>query len=164
MQRSWLAWFGVGASLALGSAVYLLGRDWSTVYLLHWVAGGQRVGPLLELGRWGGSAPSFAHAYGFSLLTAFLLGGGSGAAARACGLWAVLDGLFELGQQPEWAAALPPLPPFLARVPVVENFNAYFQQGHFDVLDLVAIVAGCGAAWLTAVFISRGAGRRRDSG
>ncbi len=164
MRTSLLAGLAVSASLALGSTVYLLGRDWSTVYILQWAAEAQHAGPLLDLGSWAGWAPSFAHAYGFSLLTTVLLGGGRAAATWACGMWGALDGLLELGQRPGWAAALPPLPDAFPGIPILENVTAYFQRGHFDVLDLVAIAAGCGAAWLTASLISRSANRRRAAG
>jgi len=147
VRRAWIA-----ASLALlaGTGIYLLGRDWSTVYLLAWAANAQADGPLLNLGAWAGSAPSFIHAFGFALLTALLLGGGPGRAAVACLFWALTDAALELLQRPDWSAAIPPLPPGLANWPLLGNLPAYFLQGQFDLYDMAAIAAGAFAAWWVA--------------
>jgi hypothetical protein len=146
-QRVWIV-----ALLALltGTAIYLLGRDWSTVHLLAWAAELQGHGPALQLGSWSGSVPSFAHACGFSLLTALVLGGGPIRAGIACLFWGVTDSVLELLQRPAWSAALPPLPPGVADLPLLNNVSAYFVHGVFDVLDLVAIALGTVTAWLVA--------------
>ena len=147
-QRVWIV-----ALIALfaGASVYVLGRDWSTVYLLAWAADFQQGWPSLQLGRWAGSPPSFAHAFGFALLTVLVLGSGPGRAAGACLFWGATDTLLELLQRPDWAAAIPPLPPELAGWPVLANLPAYFRHGQFDALDVAAIVLGVLAAWLVAM-------------
>jgi len=138
----------------------VLGRDWSTVYLLAWVADAQADGPLLNLGAWAGSGPSFAHAFGFALLTALMLGGGSVRAAGACLFWGMTDALLELLQRPLWSAAIPPLPPGLADWPLLDNVPAYFRQGQFDEFDMAAIALGACAAWLVAMALPDKVGRQ----
>jgi len=144
------AWIAAILALLAGAAIYLLARDWSTVYLLAWAADAQAGGPLLKLGAWAGSAPSFAHAFSFGLLTALILGGGSRHAAFACLFWGVTDTLLELLQRPEWSMAIPQLPIEWAAWPLLDNLQAYFQQGRFDSIDIVAIALGTFAAWLLA--------------
>ncbi len=151
MPKPPLAALYAGAVLALGAGVYLLARDWSTVYLLQGLAAAGPDGPLVDAGRWGGSLPSFAHVFAFSLLTALLLGGGAGRTGLACAFWAVVDGLFELGQLPALALAATPLTDRLAGLPVLGNLGPYLQRGQFDVLDLLAIAAGAAGAWFIAV-------------
>ncbi|MEJ2138766.1 MAG: hypothetical protein P8Y61_04810 [Gammaproteobacteria bacterium] len=150
MQSAQRAWITAILALLAGAAIYLLGRDWSTVYLLAWTADAQAGGPALRLGAWSGRAPSFAHAFGFAVLTALMLGGGRKNAAVACLFWGATDAFLELLQRPEWSVAIPQLPFELAAWPLFDNLHAYFQQGQFDLLDIVAIALGAFAAWLVA--------------
>jgi len=144
------AWIVTTLAFLAGAAIYLFGRDWSTVYLLAWASAAQPDGPALALGAWAGSAPSFAHAFGFALLTALVAGGGSTRAACACLFWGMTDTLLELLQRPDWSVAIPSLPPGLADWPLLGNLPAYFRQGQFDMLDVAAIALGTLAAWLVA--------------
>ncbi len=147
-KRGLAPWLMAAAALVAGIAVYLLARDWTTVYLLQDFA---RFGPATAgpgLGPFGGSLPSFTHAFAFSLITVLVLPPAASNATRACAGWALVDGVFEIGQLPALAQLLCNTASGWAGIPLLENVGPYFERGRFDGLDLVAIALGCGCAWL----------------
>lgn len=136
-RRSRLVALRFGAALlALGAgvSVYLFGRPAGSSYLgsyldaLHWDVG--------LFGAVGSSLPSFAHAFGFSLLSSLMVR----RRWAACGLWALLGALFELTQQRAVAA-------YLAELPLPSVVQAY-ARGHFDPWDIGASCLGAACAYL----------------
>lgn len=77
------------------------------------------------------SLPSFSHTCALALATAAL----SGRATRACAGWCAANAALEAAQwagaQAWWPAALP----------------AWLTRGHFDPLDLAAVLLGAVVAW-----------------
>lgn len=151
--------FAAVLAFLLGTAVYVFDRPAGTAYLLPaWLnlqGSGVRpfgaFGDLGALGAFGGvgaSLPTLAHAFAFSLLTALVLPRGAGFAALACGGWALLETLFELGQHPS-------VSPLLARaigerfngIPVLDHLVPYFSGGVFDPVDVLFGLLGALAAF-----------------
>lgn len=132
--------------LAAGTLVYLLDRSAGSAWLLPaaWHSGSARA--------WFGAAgqwlPSFAHAFGFSVLTALCLPPRPLAMAGACAAWAAIDTLAEFGQRPAWSATLAE---GLARAtgdhPLAVQIGRYFTHGAFDAADVVAGLAGAALAY-----------------
>jgi len=87
--------------------------------------------------QWLGWLPTFTHVFAFSLLTYLALGRRHILFASI--LWGVINALFELGQ------ALPAR--IIQLLPDLFNLHAYFSNGVFDLLDLVACGIGAWAAW-----------------
>jgi hypothetical protein len=137
--------------LLLGTAVYVLDRPAATAALLP-AAWERSVAGVAWFGSIGDWLPSFVHAFGFSVFTALVLPRTPRRAAWACGSWAVVDSLAEVGQHavvsPILAAALLGLPPAGADKPVLACIARYFSQGSFDPRDLAAGLFGAGLAYL----------------
>ena len=140
--------------LTVGAGVYLLDRAPGSAMLLPaaWQHGAA-LGPGSDGGSWfgaiGGWLPSFVHSFAFGLLTALLLPRRIGAAAAACGGWALVDSLAELGQH---AALSPALVAAIEQVfgtgPLASALGRYFARGAFDLADLVAGLAGAALAFV----------------
>lgn len=139
-------------AIAVGVSVYLFDRDWGSAYFL--AALGEHAAPAgaqSVFGLLGSQLPSFAHVYGFILLTAGILSLWRWTHPWVCLGWFATDSLFELLQLPSVAPHLEPLAQAFAGFPILDNVAPYAFQGHFDVLDLLAVAAGSVAAYLTIV-------------
>ena len=105
-------------------------------------------------GALGGNLPSFAHAFAFSLLSCLVLPPRLPWMASACAFWALVDAGFEILQQPMLAQAAAAA---LRRVqppwPGLELVAAYFVNGRYDPLDLLASSLGAVAAFAVAAFV-----------
>lgn len=140
--------FAAVLALLLGTAVYVFDRPAGTAYLLPAWLSLQDSG-VRPFGAFGASLPTLAHAFAFSLLTALVLPRGAGNAALACGGWAALETLFELGQHPS-------VSPLLARaigerfsgIPVLDHVVPYFKGGVFDGMDVLFGLLGALAAFV----------------
>ena len=142
---------------AVGALVLAVG---TLVYLFDWPAEQMPIQSAVSLGdvtpvifgAAGGSLPTFAHAFAFSLLTAAWLGGGDRAGLWACLTWFGSDTAFELGQQPQIAERLVEcLPGWFESLPVLAQADSYFLSGTLDAWDLASIGLGAAAAyWITA--------------
>lgn len=86
---------------------------------------------------WVGSVPAALHALAFSLLSASLLRA-RGQQLAACAGWCAANLLFEIGQHPALAPGLSRALDAMYAGPVAH----YFAAGTFDVLDLLAAIAG----------------------
>ena len=150
------------AALSAGLLVYLLGRQPEHVYFLfHGFSLAH--GHTSPLGVLGNYLPSFVHVYAFILLTATVAGSLNARLLRICTMWFVIACLFECGQHPAVSPTIvAALPIWFARVPVLDNTAAYFLNGTFDLLDLLALAAGTVAAYLTVVLIANRAGTWRS--
>ena len=124
------------AVLALGTLVYALDRGAGTAVL--WPRALTRQGGAPVFGTVGGSLPSLAHAFAFSLLSALALPWRRAWQAGACAGWAVVDALFEIGQHRALSGPLGELLPPLAN---------YFRRGTFDALDVAAGFVGAALAY-----------------
>lgn len=153
-------WQGIGpvgaaiAALLVGAAVYLLDRQPQTVYLLaDWVGADRKMSGVF--GGLGNSLPTFVHVYAFSLFTVAVLSVSRRGAAVCCFIWAVVDGLFELGQLDAVARVIAEhVPAWFGVTPLLENTANYFHAGTFDVFDLVSIALGAIAAYVTFQLIN----------
>lgn len=156
-------------ALLLGAAVYLSDRPAGSAWLLPaaWQARWQAWWPAPSASGWFGSAglwlPSFVHAFAFSVLTAWLLPARTACAAAACGGWALIDTLAELGQH---ASVSQDVAATVAALhgdgPLALHIARYFTGGSFSVADLAAALAGSAAAFV-AVWCTIAAAHRRVS-
>jgi hypothetical protein len=137
--------------LLLGTAVYVLDRPAASAALLPaaWERSVAGVSWFGSVGEW---LPSFVHAFSFSIFTALVLPPSPRRAAWACGSWALVDSLAELGQHHSVAAALAAAllgpDPTRPTNPVLATLARYFSQGSFDICDLAAGLTGAGLAYL----------------
>lgn len=145
-----------GGALLLGVGVYALTRPIGSAYLLPAIL--EFDSSSLSLPAiLGGSLPAFLHVYTFALLTIVVLGVTPKRAAWAAAAWCALDLLFEFGQWPPLAERLAAgLPGWFGQVPVLDHVGAYFVQGSFDPVDLLATLLGAVMAYVTALLILHG--------
>ncbi len=135
------------AVLLLGTLVYLVDRPPEQAFLPSAFS-------LFDVtscvfGRLGGSLPTFAHVFAFSLLTEPLLGGGKRTAIATCLGWTAMEAAFELGQHPALAPGLVKLvPSWFEQIPVLEKTGRYFLRGTFDAGDMLSIALGGLAAYV----------------
>jgi hypothetical protein len=136
---------------ALGVSVYIVDRPPGSGYMLPASWNVHREGESI-FGWIGGSFPSLAHSFSFSVFTSLVLPRRIGYAARACFFWAVLETLFEVGQLRS-ASLL--VQGFVGRafedIPVLDHFVSYFMNGAFDFVDVLFGLAGS----LLAYFLLR---------
>jgi len=150
-HRAWqLAAAGL-VLLLLGTGVYLVDRPAGTTMLLpsgwSWHQDGAS-----WFGHVGDFLPSFVHAFSFSLFTALLLPRTLGHTAAACGAWALLETLFEVGQHARVAPKLvEALGDTLSGLPGSEALRRYFQHGSFDPADMAAGIAGALVAFVVVM-------------
>lgn len=136
--------------LALGVLVYLFDRPAEQLAYLSAINSSDLTPAVF--GVVGGSLPTFAHTFGFSLLTAAWVGGGDRAGLWACLVWFGIDAAFEFGQQARVAEHLVEfIPGWFESLPVLAQADSYFLSGTFDVWDLTSIAIGAAAAYLIAV-------------
>lgn len=148
------------ALLVLGTLVYTLDRPAGSALGLPWPIAptGLNVG---AFGVLGGSLPSFAHTFAFSLIHGLVLVQRASRTARlatlarCCAGWALVETAFECGQHPALAQALATWSQYFH-----ENGDTagktttfvvgYFVHGRFDPLDVIAILLGAGTSFLLA--------------
>ena len=136
--------------LALGALVYGLDRPAGSAWALP--SGWQLGSGAAWFGAVGGWLPSFVHAFGFSVLTAWVLTDRELPPSRwgvwvACGGWALVETLFELGQHralSPWLAGT--LGQAFDHSAWAQQLGRYFTRGVFDPADLVAAWTGCALA------------------
>jgi hypothetical protein len=158
--------------VGLGGLVYLIDRPVHGLPFLGHCAGHASLFAQF-LSDVGLIFPAFAHPLGFALLTAAVIGGGRAGAVGTvvflCGGQPHLVGgpptalnlLFEAGQHSAFA------PWIVARLPegfapgfLGTSLRYYFLNGTFDPMDVAAIVAGSGVAFVAVLATQdRGGGR-----
>ena len=134
-------------SLVMGVFVYLLARPRGSVWF---VPAALRLDVPLPRVPWhaASSLPTFAHALGFSLLSAGVVASRKWGGAIICAAWFLLDTVFELGQRPDVSAWLVPrLPAWFDHVWLLANAKVYFARGTFDPSDIAAGAAGAALAY-----------------
>ena len=140
--------FAAGAALAVGILVYLFDRG-ADVYFLPEALSASNSLPSL-FGFLGHSLPSLLHADALILLTVAFLPRGQRYAFAACVGWFSVECLFEIGQHPSLRNLVASrFPDWFDGLPLLEASTAYFSNGSFDPMDIVAATVGATAAWLT---------------
>lgn len=89
------------------------------------------------------SAPTFVHAFAFSMMTAAIVGGRERRLLLVCGAWAAVEIVFELAQSPELGAWLLRSPAAAIPIPYLRE---YLGSGTFDVADILAALGGAALA------------------
>ena len=137
--------------LLVGVFVYLLDRQADSVYFMaHWMAWGENSGPFF--GAIGNHLPTFVHVYAFILLTAIFVKQPRVYALPICLFWFTIDSLFEVAQITTFAQWIAQhIPYWVHKIPFLENTSHYFLSGTFDMLDILSIMAGTLAAYLTII-------------
>ena len=148
----------LGAAFAVfcvGAAVYLFDRSGADIYFIpEWWGFADGTPDLF--GAIGGSFPSFAHTFCFSLVFCVLLASWRIAPGSVCIGWCLAEATLEVAQIEAVASRiLSILPAWIADWPILGNIPTYFSRGHFDPLDLISIFLGGTAAWLTVELTNR---------
>ena len=146
--------FTAVAALLLGTAVYLLDRDWASSSFL---------GPFVDyqwprsalFGGVGGFLPALLHAYAISVLIIIALWPWSRTRAWVCLLWFTIASTLELLQSGVGNAWLIALDGLLGDLPLMGYLERYAFHGQFDSLDLLATGAGCLTALAVALAVER---------
>lgn len=146
------------AALATGLAVYMFDRPAGSAaglpdVLQFGAQGAAAAGPGGRLfGVLGGSLPTFAHVFAFSLLSVVLLPRGRRFVLAACAFWLGVNLVFEWLQQPAWSQ---PVAAWLrlnaTALPGAEPLARYLLNGRFDLFDVLAAVLGALAACAVAL-------------
>lgn len=139
------------SAAVIGMLVYLLDRQPDSVYFLT-DGLSLKEGLLPVFGSIGYHLPTFIHVYVFILLTVVVTSQGIREVIPICLAWLTVDSVFEVAQAvpfAQWLAVH--MPAEFSGIPFLENTANYFLTGTFDVLDLVSIVMGAVAAYLTVM-------------
>ena len=136
-------------ALCVGVLLYAVDRQHDHVYFLPaWIpANNSSSGVFGTLGNY---LPTFIHVYAFILLTVAVVAPAANKIIPICLAWLSLDSLFEVAQidpLARWIAQHAPA--WFSGIPFLENTAGYFMFGTFDWLDLLSIVAGTIAAYIT---------------
>ena len=136
-------------ALLLGTCVYLLDRDWTSVLFLAPLAALE--GERSDLfGSVGYVLPAFCHAYAFSLLLILALGRSRRMRYSGALAWFAVAAGLEVVQSPQFAAALTSMAAWQTDSPALGSVIVYALNGRFDPYDLAAAGLGCVAAWFIA--------------
>lgn len=143
-------------TLCIGVLVYVFDRQAEFVYFLpSWMSlYCEECGFFGSIGNY---LPTFIHAYVFILLTAVVAVPYIVRLIPVCLAWIVIDSVFEIAQLgliAKWIGNHTPT--WFNDIPLLENTSSYFLLGTFDIFDLLSIVAGTIAAYVTVVFILEG--------
>lgn len=129
-------------ALALGALLYLIDRPATHTYFVPEALSLFQQSPRL-LGPLGNQLPTLLHTFAFCLISCGIFSTNRWNAFGICVLWVLIDGTFEIGQQPDIAKTIAEfVPDWFARIPILENTRGYFLYGRFDPLDLFSILLG----------------------
>jgi hypothetical protein len=152
-RQSELLAVAIGA-LGVGVLVYVLDRQTEFTYFLPgWLSLNNQVGNVF--GNIGNYLPTFIHVYTFILLTVVVAVPSLTKLIPVCLGWFTLDSLFEFAQLnpiAQWIGSH--TPGWFSGIPFLENTADYFLMATFDVFDLLSIVTGTLAAYLTVTLIT----------
>ena len=143
--------------MLLGLLFYIFGRPPEHTYFLSKI----RVATNLYNFRgndsipFGQNLPSFIHVFSFILLTAGFIHYSRKRYLLICLFWLLIDMVFELGQKLN-PGYLKVLPKCISGLPFLANTEAFFCNGVFDSLDLLAGILGALAACLFLLTIRSG--------
>lgn len=135
--------------LLMGTLVYLLFRNGSTVYFLAGIIP-EELNYSISTGYIFNSIPSFFHTFAFILLIAVVLNPSRAGLILTCFGWMAVELFFEFGQHPFFAQYLTEaMPAWFTGLPFLEATNSYFLSGTFDPVDVIFVFFGTAAALLT---------------
>jgi hypothetical protein len=142
------------SALLLGSAVYLLDRDWADTMLLEPFLAYQ-VPKSAVFGALGGFLPALLHAYAIPVLIIVAMRPWPWTRPWICLLW------FTIASTLEWLQTDTGKALFFASdrrsddIPLLGYLNSYAVHGQFDYVDLLATGVGCLTALaVTSSFVS----------
>ena len=140
------------AALLLGSAVYLLDRDWSdTMLLAPFIA--YQWPTSAAFADFGGFLPSFLHAYAIPVLIIVALRPWPWTRPWVCILWFTIASILEWLQSEAADSLLFSANTLLGDMPLLGYLERYAVQGQFDNFDLLATgVGSLTALAVTTVF------------
>jgi|GEM_PF-2281132 len=140
------------AALLLGTAVYLLDRDWASAMFLEPFVDYQLSRSTI-FGALGGFLPSLLHAYAIPVLIMVALSPWPWTRPWVCLLWFIMASLFEWLQSDASGALFLAADGQLGDIPLLVYLKRYSVQGQFDYIDLVATgVGSLTALAVTTVF------------
>lgn len=144
--------FSAVTALLLGSAVYLLDRDWAdTMLLAPFIA--YQWPTSAVFGALGGFLPALVHAYAIPVLIIVALRPWPWTRPWVCLLW------FTLALTLEWLQSDAAGPLFFAAGrlpgdrPLLRYLESYAVHGQFDYIDLLATGVGCLTALVVTIAI-----------
>lgn len=137
------------AALLLGSAVYLLDRDWADTMLLAPFSAYQWPTSAV-FGAFGGCLPAFLHAYAIPVLIIVALRPWPWTRRWVSLLWFVIASTLEWLQSDAAGALFITTDRRPGDMPFLGYLERYAVQGQFDKVDLLATGVGC----LTALAVT----------
>jgi len=149
------------AGLILGSLVYLIDRPPDQTYFVYFSRTNISLHNTIPnlFGVLGNTLPDFLHVFSFILITAGLFSCKRRGYLIICLSWFFVDSAFELCQKYN-SLPLRIIPDWFEGIPFLENTRNYFQRGTFDMVDLVAIAVGTGAAYFLIILTTS---KRRET-
>jgi hypothetical protein len=151
--------FSAVTALLLGSAVYLLDRDWAdTMLLAPFIA--YQWPTSAVFGALGGGMPSLLHAYAICILLMVALWPWPRTRLWVCLMWFALAAFLEWMQSDAGRVWFTANERLLGDMPLMAYLKSYSVHGQFDYIDLIASGVGCLVA--LAVTISNAPHRHRS--
>lgn len=145
--------FSAVGALLLGTAVYLLDRDWAdSMFLEPFIA--YQWPTSAVFGVFGGFLPALLHAYAIPVLIMAALCPWPRTRPWVCLLWFTIASALEWLQSDVGAALFVAADRLPGDLPLLKYLESYAVQGHFDILDLIATSVGCLAALAVTIAIS----------
>ena len=139
----------VVVALLLGTAVYLLDRDWARAMFLEPFV--QYQGARSDVfGALGGVLPALLHAYAIPVLIIVALRPWPWTRIWVCLLWFTIASTLEWLQSDAASALFFAADRLSSEIPLLTYLERYSVQGTFDYIDLVATGVGC----LTALVVT----------
>jgi hypothetical protein len=155
MRESWLSVklvliFTAVLALLLGTAVYILDRDWSSsLFLAPYNNYQQR--KYTVFGVLGGNLPSLMHAYAICVFLLAALWPWPRMRPWVCLMWFLIAAFLECIQHRAVCMWLFDHERLVDKIPLVETLKGYAMQGQFDIVDLIASGIGCLAALIVTL-------------
>ena len=106
------------------------------------------------LGSLRGPLPEFIHPFSFTLIGLGLFGQTKTARISIFMFMLLSNLLFELGQKYK-SLAVVLIPDFFSKLPILENAKAFFLNGTYSNLDIIAVILGSFTALILFEFIPK---------
>ncbi len=145
--------FTAVAALLLGTAVYLLDRDWANTLLLAPFVAYQWPTSAV-FGAFGGFLPALLHAYAIPVLIIVALRPWPWTRPWVCLLWFTIASTLEWLQSDAAEALFFAADRLPGDMPLLTYLESYAVQGQFDNVDLLATGVGCITALAVTIAIA----------